>query len=116
MSVICPSLVKNGDERMGGMAERAYKVRWIVAPRDQDRAGMFGTTTHPSRTPAAAALASAESVMAALSDEDLEAQFHVLSVSAGDMGHNLLSSDDLRAALRYHDRNLPIEVLYRPLC
>jgi hypothetical protein len=98
------------------MAERAYKVRWIVAPRDQDRAGMFGTTTHPSRTPGAAALASAESVMVALSDEDLEAQFHVLSVSAEDMGPNLLSSDDLRVALRYHDRNLPIEVLYRPLC
>ena len=98
------------------MAELAYKVRWIVAPRDRDRAGMFGTTTHPSRTPAAAALASAESVMAALSDEDLEAQFHVLSVSSEDVGRNLLSSDDLRAALRYHDRNLPIEVVYRPLC
>jgi hypothetical protein len=95
--------------------ERAYKVRWIVAPRDQDRAGRYGTTTHPSLTPAAAALASAESVMAALEDGDLEAQFHVLSVSAGDAGRNLLSSDDLRAALRCYPRLL-IEIVYRPLC
>jgi hypothetical protein len=99
------------------VAERPYKVRWIVAPRDQERAGMYGTTTHPSRTPAAAALASAESVMAALEDGDLEADFHVLSVSAGDTGEgrNLLSSDDLRAALRCYP-GLLIEVVYRPLC
>jgi hypothetical protein len=96
-------------------AECPYKVRWIVAPRNQDRAGLYGTTTHPSRTPAAAALASAQSVMAALEDEDLEAQFHVLSVSAGDAGRNLLSSDDLRAALRCYP-GLRIEVVYRPLC
>jgi len=94
--------------------EHPYKVRWIVAPRDQERAGLYGTTTHPSRTPAAAALASAESVMAALED-DLEAQFHVLSVSAGEAGCNLLSGDDLRAALRWHP-GLRIEVVYRPLC
>lgn len=103
---------------MGGIMGRelGYKVSWIVAPLDQDRAGVFGTTTHPSRTPAAAALASAESVMAALSDEEIDAQFHVLSVSTGTMGRNLLSSDDLRVALRYHHRDLPIEVIYRPLC
>jgi len=95
--------------------ERPYKVRWIVAPRDKDRAGIYGTTTHPSRTPAAAALASAESVMAALEDEDLEAQFHVLSVSAGEAERNLLSGDDLRAALRCYP-GLRIEVVYRPLC
>jgi hypothetical protein len=96
--------------------ELAYKVSWIVAPLDQDRAGMLGTTTHPSRTPAAAALASAESVMAALSDGEIAAQFHVLSVSTETMGQNLLSSDDLRVALKCHDRDLPIEVIYRPLC
>jgi hypothetical protein len=54
--------------------------------------------------------------MAALSDGEIAAQFHVLSVSADTMGRNLLSSDDLRVALKYHDRDLPIEVIYRPLC
>jgi hypothetical protein len=93
-----------------------YKVRWIVSPLDHDRAGLFGTTTHSGHTPAAAALASAESVMDALSAEELDAQFHVVSVWSGEVGGNLLSGDDLRAALRCHHRKFPIEIVYRPLC
>jgi hypothetical protein len=93
-----------------------YRVRWIVAPLDHEQAGLFGTTTHAGRNPAAAALASAESVVNALSDDALSAEFHVLSVSASETGDNLLSGDDLRAALRFHDRRFPIEILYRPLC
>lgn len=93
-----------------------YKVRWIVAPLDHEEAGLFGTTTHAGRNPAAAALASAESVMNALSDDARRAEFHVLSVSDSETGDNLLSGDDLRAALRFHDRKFPIEILYRPLC
>jgi hypothetical protein len=96
--------------------DRTFKVRWIVSPLDQDRAGTFGTTSHPGRTPAGAALASAEAIILALSDDKLDGQFHVLSVSIEDAGPNLLSSDDLRAALRCHDKKLPIEVIYRPLC
>ena len=94
----------------------SFKVRWILSPLDQDRAGLCGTTTHPGHNPAAAALASAESVLNALTADQLDAQFHVLSVSADEAGANLLAGDDLRAALRHHDRRLPIEVMYRPLC
>ena len=93
-----------------------YKVRWIVSPLDHDRAGLFGTTTHDGCTPAAAALASAESVMNALSAEEHGAQFHVVSVSAEEAGGNLLSGEDLQAALRRHHRKFPIEIVYRPLC
>jgi hypothetical protein len=93
-----------------------YKVRWILAPLDQSRAGLYGTTTHPSRTPATAALASAESVMDALDEDRGRVQIHILGVFAEEPNRNLLSSDDLRAALRYHDRVLPVEVICRPLC
>lgn len=93
-----------------------FTVRWILSPLDQDRAGLVGTTTHPGQNPAAAALASAESVLTALIPEQFDAEFHVLSVSAGETGRNLLKGDDLRAALRFHDRRLPIGVVYRPLC
>ena len=94
----------------------AFKVRWILSPLDQGRAGLCGTTTHAGHNPAAAALVSAKSVLNALTADQLDAQFHVLSVSAGDAGSNLLAGDDLRAALRYHDQRIPIEVMYRPLC
>ena len=93
-----------------------YKVRWILAPLDQDRAGVYGTTTHPSRTPASAALASAESIMRSLSEDQGKAEIHILSVFAHEPDRNLLSSDDLRTALRYHDKVLPLEVVCRPLC
>ena len=93
-----------------------YKVKWILAPLDQDRAGVYGTPTHPSRTPASAALASAESIMRSLPEDQGKAQIHILSVFADEPGCNLLSSDDLRTALRYHDRVLPLEVVCRPLC
>ena len=93
-----------------------YKVRWILAPLDRGRAGVYGTTTHPSRTPASAALASAESIMRSLSEDPGKAEIHILSVFADEPDHNLLSSDDLRAALRYHDKVLPLEVVCRPLC
>jgi len=93
-----------------------YKVKWILAPLDQERAGLYGTTTHPSRTPASAALASAESVVNSLSEDRGRVQIHILSVSAEGSGRNLLSSDDLRTALRYHDKVFPVEVVCRPLC
>ena len=95
--------------------ELPFTVRWILSPFDQDRAGLVGTTTHRGTNPAAAALASAESVLTALTPDQLDAEFHVLSVSAGEVDRNLLKGDDLRAALRFHDR-LPIRVVYRPLC
>ena len=94
--------------------ELPFTVRWILSPFDQDRAGLVGTTTHREPNPAAAALASAESVLMTLNPDQLDAEFHVLSVSAGEADRNLLKGDDLRAALRFHDR-LPIGVVYRPL-
>ena len=51
----------------------AFKVRWILSPLDQDRAGFCGTTTHAGHNPAAAALASAESVLNALTADQLDA-------------------------------------------
>ncbi len=93
-----------------------YKVRWILTPFDPDRAGHYGTTTHQGKTPAAAALASAESVMDALCDDALGAQMHILGVFAEEQGGNLLSADDLRLALRFHPKLLPVEVICRPLC
>ena len=93
-----------------------FTVRWILSPLDQDRVGLVGTTSHPGHNPAAAALASAELVLTVLTTDELDAEFHVLSVSACETGENLLDGNDLRAALRFHDRRLPIDVLYRPLC
>ena len=93
-----------------------FTVRWILSPTDHDRAGLVGTTTHPGQSPAAAALASAESVLNALTGDQFDAEFHVLSVSVGEAGTNLLEGNELQAALRFHDRRLPIEVVYRPLC
>jgi hypothetical protein len=95
--------------------ELPFTVKWILSPFDQNHAGLVGTTTHRGKTPAAAALASAESVLMTLNADQLDAEFHVLSVSADEVDRNLLKGDDLRAALRFHDR-LPIGVVYRPLC
>ena len=97
-------------------SERTYKVRWVVAPQDPDGAGLYGTTTHSAKSPATAALRSAESVARALAEEDLGGAFHVLSVTGDESGPNLLSADQLRAALRYHPHDLPLEILCRPLC
>ena len=96
--------------------ESSFTVRWILSPTDHDRAGLVGTTTHPGQSPAAAALASAESVLNALTGDQFDAEFHVLSVSVGEAGTNLLEGNQLQAALRFHDRRLPIDVVYRPLC
>jgi hypothetical protein len=93
-----------------------YQVRWILAPLDRERAGLYGTTTHPGRTPASAALASAESIMRSLPEDPGQAQIHILGVFADEPDRNLLSSDDLRMALRYHDKVLPLEIVCRPLC
>jgi len=97
-------------------SDRAFKVRWIVAPSDPEEAGLYGTTTHPGNTPAGAALASAERLLLAMADESGSAAIHILSVSEEERGPNLLSGDDLRRALRRHPKELPVEVLYRPLC
>ena len=97
-------------------SERAYKVRWVVAPHDPDGAGLYGTTTHSAKNPASAALRSAESVALAMSQEDLSGAFHILSVTGDESGPTLLSADQLLAALRYHPHELPLEVLCRPLC
>jgi hypothetical protein len=96
--------------------ESSFTVRWILSPTDHDRAGLVGTTTHPGQSPAAAALASAESVLNALTGDQFDAEFHVLSVSVGEAGTNLLEGNELQAALRFHGRRLPIDVVYRPLC
>jgi hypothetical protein len=96
--------------------EFPYKVKWILAPLDGDRAGLYGTTTHPSRTPASAALASAESVLNSLTEDRGKVQIHIVSVFANEPDRNLLSSEDLRAALRYHDKLFLVDVVYRPLC
>src|SRR6202008_3620127 len=80
--------------------DSSFTVRWILSPTDHDRAGLIGTTTHPGRSPAAAALASAESVLNALTTDQFDAEYHVLSVSVGEAGANLLESNELQAALR----------------
>lgn len=97
-------------------ADKTYQVRWLLAPEDPDGAGLFGTTTHAAKSPASAAVRSAESVALAIAEEDGRAAFHVISVTDLDSGDNLLSSEQLRAALRYHPTELPVEVVYRPLC
>jgi hypothetical protein len=96
--------------------DRAFKVRWIVAPSDPEAVGLYGTTTHAGQTPAGAALASAERLMRAISEENWSAAIHILSVSEDEEGPNLLSGDALRLALHHHPKELPVEVLYRPLC
>ena len=106
-----------GPQGGGDMStEASYRVRWIVAPRDPQRAGVYGTTTHAGSSPAVAAVLSAESVMDVLADDQREAQMHILSVFGADSDRNLLSGEDLRRALRCHDKVLPFEVVYRPLC
>jgi len=96
-------------------SERPYKVRWIVAPSDPDAAGFYGTTTHSGGSPATAAVASAERILSAIAAER-RATIHILSVSTDELGPNLLSGDELRVALHHHPKELPVEVIYRPLC
>jgi hypothetical protein len=97
-------------------SERDYQVRWVVAPHNPDGTGLYGTTMHSAKSAATAALRSAESVARVMSEEDMDGTFHVLSVTGEESGPNLLSADQLRAALRYHPHELPLEVLCRPLC
>ncbi len=97
-------------------SDKTYQVRWLLAPEDPESAGLFGTTTHAAKSPASAALRSAETVTRAISEDESRAAFHVISVTDQENSGNLLSSDQLRLALRYHPTELPVEVVYRPLC
>lgn len=98
------------------MNENLYKVQWILNHDDPRRAGFFGTTNHLGASPAAAAIASAHSVSHAADESWGRAQLHILRVSGPLDDENLLSGNDLQAALRLCDAGLPIEVVYRPLC
>lgn len=98
------------------MQESLYKVQWILNLDDPKRAGYYGTTNHLGSSPAAAALASAQTVSHAVEENWGRAQLHILRVSEELGDENLLSGSDLQAALRYSGSNLPIEVVYRPLC
>jgi hypothetical protein len=97
------------------MQESLYKVQWILNHDDPKRPGFYGTTNHLGVSPAAAAIASAKSVSHAADDSWGRAQLHILRVSAHLDDENLLSGNDLQAALRL-DASLPIDVVYRPLC
>lgn len=98
------------------MPECIYKVQWILNLDDPDRAGLYGTTSHAGVSPAAAAIASAETVSHAVEDDWGRAQLLILRVSEESGEENLLSGNDLQTALRYASANLPIDVVYRPLC
>jgi hypothetical protein len=98
------------------MQESLYKVQWILNHDDPKRPGFYGTTNHLGASPAAAAIASAKSVSHAADDSWGRAQLHILRVSAHLDDENLLSGNDLQAALRLADSSLPIDVVYRPLC
>lgn len=101
---------------MGMGQPRRFTVRWILLLRDQERGGLYGTTTHEAATPASAALASAEAIFGAIRTEPAPQELHVLSVSDEPTEDNLLSETDLAAALRFHHRALPCPIAYRPLC
>jgi hypothetical protein len=95
---------------------RRYTVRWILLLRDQERGGLYGTTTHEAATPASAAVASAEAILGAIRMRPEPQELHVLGVFDDPTEKNLLSEDDLEAALRFHHRRLPCQIAYRPLC
>src|SRR3546814_6242553 len=97
------------------MRENLYKVQWILNLEDPKRAGFYGTTNHLGSSPAAAALASAQTVSHAVEEDWGRAQLLILRVSEERGDENLLSGNDLQAALRYYSNNLPIDVIYRPL-
>lgn len=98
------------------MRENLYKVQWILNLEDPKRAGFYGTTNHLGTSPAAAALASAQTVSHAVEEGWGRAQLHILRVSEETGEENLLSDNDLQRALRYSTSSFPIEVVYRPLC
>lgn len=98
------------------MQESLYKVQWILNLDDPQRAGFYGTTNHLGASPAAAAIASAKTVAHALEESWGRAQLFILRVSEQLCDQNLLSGNDLQAALRRSEGNLPLEVVYRPLC
>ncbi len=98
------------------MQESLYQVQWILNLEDPARPGFFGTTNHLGTSPAAAAIASAQSVSNAVEECWGRAQLHILRVSDEVGEKNLLSSHDLQAALRYVSDHIPIDVVCRPLC
>jgi hypothetical protein len=95
---------------------RRFTVRWILLLRDEQRGGLYGTTTHEAASPASAAVASAEAILKAVNTEARPQEIHVLGVFDEPTEANLLSEKDLAAALRFHYRPLPCQVAYRPLC
>lgn len=95
---------------------RRFTVRWILLLRDHERGGLYGTTTHEAATPASAALASAEAVLNAVHVNPAPHELHVLTVFDEPTEKNLLSENDLAAAVRFHHRALPCQIAYRPLC
>jgi hypothetical protein len=95
---------------------RPYQVRWILLLRDQHKGGLFGTTTHEGATPAAAAMASADAVLRSVNCGSPPQELHVLGVfDESDGVANLLSDNDLQAAVRYHPKRLPCAIAFRPL-
>jgi hypothetical protein len=95
---------------------RRFTVRWILVLRDQQRGGLYGTTTHEAATPASAAVASAEAILYAVQTEPPPQEMHVLGVFDEPADGNLLCENDLSAAVRFHHRALPCQISYRPLC
>jgi hypothetical protein len=98
------------------MQENVYQVQWILDPGDPGRAGLYGTTSHHGTTPAAAAIASAELLAHTVAQSGGRPQLLIVSVSEKLSDRNLLSGSDLQAALRFTQEQLPIDVVYRPLC
>ena len=96
--------------------QRRFTVRWILLLRNEQRGGLYGTTTHEAASAASAALASAEAILKAVHSDVQPQEIHVLGVFDEPAEANLLSETDLAAALRFHHRPLPCEVAYRPLC
>jgi hypothetical protein len=95
--------------------DRSFKVQWILSPSDPGRAGLYGTTEHEGRTPAAAAIASAKSVLQAADREPRPFQIVIVGVFDGEGAPNLLTADDLTDALRHYP-SLPCDIISRPLC
>jgi hypothetical protein len=97
------------------MQESVYKVQWILSPDDPERAGIYGTTSHHGASPAAAAIASAQSLSQAVDASWGRAQLFILRVYEELCERDLLSGSDFQAALRRSD-HLPLDVVYRPIC
>lgn len=97
------------------MRENLYRVQWILNPKEPGRAGLYGTTRHHGASPAAAAIASARSLCQAVDSSWERAQLFILRVCEEPDDRDLLSGNDLQAALRRSD-SLPLDVVYRPIC